>query len=82
MPLKRAQMDLDFAPEKYRHFYLQGIAERYRSKVDVRRFSPGERIVVLPYTEDVYSETQAWIHERGIFEGRAPATGYAGPVVA
>src|SRR5687768_11333249 len=51
--LKRAQMELDFAPEKYRHYYLNEIPERYKSKVDVRQFSPGERIVFLPYTEEM-----------------------------
>ena len=73
--LKRAQMDLDFQPERYKHLYLNEIPERYRSKVDVRRFSPGERIVFLPYSEEVYGKTQAWIHERGLFEG--PAAGPA-----
>jgi hypothetical protein len=80
--LRRAQMDLDFAPEKYRHYYLNEMPERYRFKVDVRRFSTGERIVFLPYTEEMYSKTQAWIAERGIFEGEAPAADYAGSVAA
>jgi hypothetical protein len=80
--LKRAQMDLDFQPEKYRHYYLNEIPDRYKSKVDVRRFSTGERIVFLPYTEEVYKKTQAWIHERGIFEGQPPVLDYAASVVA
>ncbi len=78
--LKRAQMDLDLAPEKYRHYYLNEIPERYKSKVDVRRFSTGERIVFLPYTEDMYLKTQRWIHERGIFEGQPTAADYAASV--
>jgi len=80
--LKRAQMELDFAPEKYRHYYANEIPERYRAKVDVRRFSTGERIVFLPYTEEVYQKTQAWIHERGIFEGETVLADYAGSVAA
>jgi ABC-type nitrate/sulfonate/bicarbonate transport system substrate-binding protein len=80
--LKRAQMELDFAPEKYRHYYLNEIPERYKSKVDVRLFSSGERIVFLPYTEDMYARTQAWIHERGLFEGKPPAIDYASSVAA
>jgi len=80
--MKRAQMDLDFQPEKYRHYYLNEIPDRYKSKVDVRRFSTGERIVFLPYTEEVYARTQAWIHERGIFEGEPSAPDYAGSVAA
>jgi hypothetical protein len=50
--------------------------------VDVRRFSPGERIVFLPYTEEMYARTQVWIHERGLFEGGAPAIDYAASVAA
>ncbi len=80
--LKRAQMDVDLAPEKYRHLYLNEIPERYKSKVDVRRFSMGERVVFLPYTEAMYATTQAWIHERGIFEGTPPVADYQGSVAA
>ena len=79
--LKRAQMDLDFEPEKYRHFYRNEIPERYKSSVDVRRFAPGERIVFLPYSEAVYAKTQAWLQERGVFEER-PAAHYASSVAA
>jgi NitT/TauT family transport system substrate-binding protein len=66
--LRRAQMELDFAPEKYKHLYLNEIPDRYLSKVDVRQFSPGERIVFLPYTEDMFRRTQDWIRTRGIFD--------------
>jgi hypothetical protein len=65
--LERAQMDLDFAPERYKHLYLEEIPERHAPRVDVRRFSTGERIVFLPYGEDIYAQTQAWLRERGIF---------------
>ena len=44
--MQRAQMDLDLEPERYKHYYLEEIPDRYKSKVDVRRFSPGERIRV------------------------------------
>jgi hypothetical protein len=80
--LKRAQIDLDLAPEKYRHLYLNEIPERYKSKVDVRRFSTGERIVFLPYTEETYNTTQAWIAEHGIFEEQTLPADYAGAVAA
>jgi hypothetical protein len=80
--MKRAQMELDFAPEKYRRYYLNEIPDRYKSKVDVRLFSPGERIVFLPYTEEMYAKTQAWIQQRGLFEGQAPAVDYAASVAA
>ena len=79
--MQRAQMDLDLAPEKYSHFYLEELPERYAARVDVRRFGPGERIVFLPYTEQAYTGTQSWIRERGLFEER-PDVDYAASVVA
>jgi NitT/TauT family transport system substrate-binding protein len=78
--LKLAQMDLDFEPERYKKSYLNEIPDRYRSKVDVRRFSTGERIVFLPYTEEIYGKTQAWLHHRGIFDGPPPVIHYAASV--
>jgi hypothetical protein len=80
--MKRAQMDLDFEPEKYKRYYLNEIPDRYKSRVDVRRFSTGERIVFLPYTEEVYAKTQAWLHERDLFEERPPVLQYAASVAA
>ena len=70
--MRRAQMDLDIEPEKYKHFYLNEIPERYRTSLDVRRFSPGERIVFLPYTDTTFARTQAWLHERKLFEVQPP----------
>jgi len=79
--LKRAQMDLDVAPEKYKRYYLNEIPERYRSMVDVRRFSTGERIVFLPYTQVTYERTQAWLHDRALFDEK-PSLDYAASVAA
>jgi hypothetical protein len=79
--MKRAQMDLDVEPEKYKHFYLNEIPDRYKGTVDVRRFSPGERIVFLPYSAEVRARTQAWLHERGLFEQLPPASSAAQPAV-
>ena len=45
-------------------------ASERTGRCDVRRFSSGERIVFLPYGEDVYAKTQAWIRERGIFDAQ------------
>ncbi|HWG06947.1 MAG TPA: hypothetical protein VG271_18220 [Beijerinckiaceae bacterium] len=70
--LRRAQMDLDLQPEKYKHYYANEIPERYRSKVDVRLFSPGERIVFLPYTDATHATTQTWLQERELFEEASP----------
>jgi len=65
--LRRAQMDLDLEPEKYKHFYRNEIPERHKSSVNVQRFSTGERIVFLPYTEATHARTQEWLQERGLF---------------
>jgi len=80
--LKRAQMELDFASEKYKHLYLNEIPQRYKSKLDVRLFSTGERIVFLPYTEEMFARTQAWLQERGLFEENAATLDYASSVAA
>lgn len=78
--LRRAQMDLDLAPEKYKHFYRNEIPERYRSAVDVRRFSSGERIVFLPYRQETWAATQAWLRERALFDERDPVNDFADAV--
>ena len=73
--LKRAQMDLDFEPERYKHHYLREIPERFHPLIDVRGFGTGERVVFLPYTEEVYERSQRWMRERRLFEdeGAPPA---------
>jgi NitT/TauT family transport system substrate-binding protein len=68
--LKRAQLELDLEPERYKHYYLKEIPERYRAQIDVRRFGPGERVVFLPYTAEMYERAQRWMQERGLFEER------------
>jgi hypothetical protein len=70
--MRRAQMELDVEPEKYKHYYRNEVPERYQSMVDVRRFSPGERIVFLPYSEATYDKTQAWLQERRLFAEPPP----------
>ena len=73
-------MALDIAPENYKHYYLNEIPERYKSMLDVRRFSPGERIVFMPYTDEVYARTRSWLDERKLFadEPRPQAAATAG----
>ena len=80
--LRRAQMELDFAPEKYKYLYRKEIPARYQDRVDVRRFSTGERVVFLPYTEEMYRRTQTWMQERGIFEDRPASLDYSSSVAA
>jgi NitT/TauT family transport system substrate-binding protein len=41
--LKRAQIDLDLASERHKHHYARELPPRYRERVDVRLFGPGER---------------------------------------
>ncbi len=65
--LRRAQMELDLASEKYKHYYSKEIPTRYTDLVDVRAFGPGERIVFLPYTEEMYERSQEWMQERDLF---------------
>jgi len=80
--LKRAQMELDLRPEKYKHHFSAMLPERYRDHVDVRRFPVGERIVFLPYTQETFQQTQDWIHERGIFDHAPEKVDYMTAVAA
>ena len=74
--LKRAQMDLDLEPERYKEYYTREIPPRYAGRVDVRRFGPGERIAFLPYSEDMYQQSQQWMRQRGLFGQRASIPSY------
>lgn len=78
--LKRAQLELDLAPERHKHHYLKEIPPRFRDQVDVRGFGPGERIAFLPYTADMYERAQRWMQERGLFEQSESAPAYASVV--
>jgi NitT/TauT family transport system substrate-binding protein len=78
--LKRAQMDLDFEPERYKHYYLREIPERFHALIDVTAFGPGERVVFLPYTSDRYEHTQEWMRERELFEDAAAPREFASVV--
>ncbi len=66
--MQRAQMDIDLAPERYKHHFLKEIPARFHDKIDVRRFGLGERIVFLPYTQAMFDQTQTWMHERHLFD--------------
>jgi NitT/TauT family transport system substrate-binding protein len=68
--LRRAQMDLDLEPESYKHYYLKEVPDRYHADIDVRCFGPGERVVFMPYTAEMYERAQRWMRERGLFEER------------
>ena len=66
--LIRAQADIDVEPERYKHYFVDEIPERFRDKVDVRCFGVGERVVPQPYTRAIFERTQAWMHARKLFD--------------
>lgn len=80
--LRRAQMELDLAAEKYKHYYLREIPARYTDRVDVRAFGPGERIVFLPYTKETYERSQEWMQERQLFPASSAPLSYEQAVLA
>jgi hypothetical protein len=66
--LRRAQRDIDLEPEKYKHYYLKELPEKFQSMVDGRLFNTGERIVFEPYTREMFETTHRWMQEINIFE--------------
>ena len=46
------------------------ICRAYHAGIDVRCFGPGERVVFLPYTAEMYERSQRWMQERDLFEER------------
>jgi ABC-type nitrate/sulfonate/bicarbonate transport system substrate-binding protein len=75
--LRRAQMDIDLHPERYKHYHLRAVPEKYRDRVDVRAFGTGERIVFLPYTREVFTATRQWTEAHNLFpEAPAASLGY------
>ena len=75
--LRRAQQELDLNLERYRHYHLRAVPEKYRDQVDVRAFGLGERIVFLPYTREAFDATQQWTETHQIFPHlAASAVGY------
>ncbi|HEY1234503.1 MAG TPA: hypothetical protein VGH22_14085 [Candidatus Binatia bacterium] len=67
--LVRAQADIDLQPEQFKHYFINEIPERFRDKVDVRRFGVGERVVPQPYTRPMFDKTQAWMRAHNLFDG-------------
>jgi NitT/TauT family transport system substrate-binding protein len=79
--LIRAQADIDVEPERYKHYFLNELPDRFRGTVDVRRFGPGERVVPQPYTQAIFERTQKWMHDRNLFDvGREAGVAYADAV--
>lgn len=80
--LRRAQRDIDVAPERYLHYYLREIPAKYHPLIDVRTFGPGERLVFEPYSQEVFERTHRWIEALGLFPPeQAGHAGYADSVL-
>ena len=54
--LRQAQMDIDLEPE------------RFQITIDARSFGVGERVVFLPYSQEMFETTQSWMHDRKLFD--------------
>jgi NitT/TauT family transport system substrate-binding protein len=65
--LQRAQRDIDAEPERYKHYFLKDMPERWQKLIDVRALSPGERIVFEPYTREVFEKTHRWMEDLQLF---------------
>ena len=65
--LRSAQHDIDLEPERYKHYFLKELPERYHDEADVRMFGPGERLVFEPYPRDAFERTRRWIESWDLF---------------
>lgn len=74
--LRRAQMEIDLHPERYKKYHLHSVPEKYREQVDVRTFGTGERIVFLPYTSEAFAATRNWTEAHQVFPEQRGAVGY------
>jgi hypothetical protein len=74
--LRRAQRDIDLRPELHTRHYLKEFPHRFHSRMDTRRWGPGERLVFEPYTREVFDETVKWIAEHGIFDAGTGVCSY------
>ena len=70
--LRRAQLELDLQPERYKHYWLREMPEDLRELADVRRFGPGERIVFEPYTQQSFERTHRWLASWDLLDEGSP----------
>jgi len=79
--LQRAQRDIDLEPERYKHYFLKELPEKYHAMIDVGAFGPGERLVFEPYTREIFERTHRWIEQEKLFpEGQAGTRDYESSV--
>ncbi|MDH3446493.1 MAG: hypothetical protein OEN50_21415 [Deltaproteobacteria bacterium] len=75
--LQRAQRDIDLEPERYKHYFLKELPEKYHGMIDVNGFGPGERLVFEPYTREMFERTYRWMEETKLFpEGKTLTADY------
>ena len=67
--LRRAQIDIDLEPERYKHYLLDEVPDVYKEMLDARRCGIGERLVFEPYTREMYEATHRWMVGHKLFEG-------------
>lgn len=65
--LQRAQRDIDLEPERYKHYFLRELPEKYHDVIDVGAFGPGERLVFEPYTREIFDRTHRWMEQEKLF---------------
>lgn len=81
--LRRAQRDIDLEPERYKHYFLKELPEKYHAMIDVGAFGPGERLVFEPYTREMFEQTHRWMEQEKLFpEGQVGAPDYDSAVSA
>jgi NitT/TauT family transport system substrate-binding protein len=65
--LRRAQCEVDIEPERYKHYLVDELPERYKGMLDTRLCGIGERIVFEPYTREMYERTHRWMLAHQLF---------------
>jgi NitT/TauT family transport system substrate-binding protein len=77
----RAQQAIDLEPERFKHYYLRELPERYHASFDPRLAGTGERIVFQPYTREIFERTHRWVIERGLFDATEAGTADYGAAI-
>jgi NitT/TauT family transport system substrate-binding protein len=67
--LRRAQIDIDLEPERYKHYLRDEVPDVYKGMLDTRVCGIGERIVFEPYTREMYETTHRWMVLHKLFDG-------------
>lgn len=66
--LEKAQRAIDIEPERFRHYLLKALPERYHGLVEVHAMGLGERLVFEPYTAEMFERTHRWVVSRNLIE--------------